>query len=189
MDEPADERPQTASRLLPIVYDQVRGVARGLMAREASGHSLQPTALVHEAYLRLSKSDGQSHWVDPTHFSSVLVEVMRRILIESARRKKRLKRGGGMNRQDLDAAQIEDPAGDDSLLALDEAMVALAAINPGWAQLVKLRFYLGLTVPEAAASLAVSPRTADAWWASARAWMQHRLAVDLDDVVGLPAEQ
>jgi len=176
-------QPHTPSRLVPLVYDQLRAAAHRLIAREAPGHSLQTTALVHEAYLRLSKPEPERRWGGPSHFSAVLVEVMRRILVESARRKKRLKRGGGMTRQDLEPGALEAPGDDDTLLALDEALTALAAVNASWAELVKLRYFGGLTVPEAARALGVAPRTADAWWAAARNWLKNRLALDIAEVI------
>lgn len=178
------ESSQTAGRLLPVVYDRLRNVAHGMMAREGGGHTIQGTALVHEAYLRLTKPGRKPEWRGPSHFSGVVVGAMRRILVERARRKKRLKRGGGMTRLDLDPAGIaDDRDGDEALLALDEALTALAAVNPGWAELVQLRYFLGMTVPEAARELGVSPRTADAWWAAAGRWLREKLALDLDTVV------
>ncbi|OWK41091.1 ECF-type sigma factor [Fimbriiglobus ruber] len=178
-----DKEQQTASQLVPLVYDRLRQAARGLMAREGQGHSLQATALVHEAYLRVKKSDNQPQWCGPSHFSAIVMEVMRRILVESARRKKRLKHGGEMTRQDLDPGMIEGRGEDDLVLALDEALTELTAVNSGWANLVKLRYFLGLTMPEAARDLGVSPRTADAWWASARVWLQNRLALDIGELM------
>lgn len=171
----------TPSGIFPVVYDELHAAARRLMARESEGHTLQATALVHEAYLRVSGAGRQLRWADASHFSAVVVESMRRILVESARRKKRLKRGGGVTRQNLPPEEIADAAADDALLALDEALTALAAVNTHWADLVKLRYFAGCTVPEAARALGVSPRTADAWWASARLWLRNRL--DLDAVV------
>jgi RNA polymerase sigma factor (TIGR02999 family) len=174
-DAPADDQ---TCRLFPVVYDELRAAAHHLMAREADGHTLQTTALVHEAYVRVTKSESPRPWAGPSHLAAVVVEVMRRILVESARKRGRLKRGGAMSRQDVDPAAIAGSAVDDALLALDEALTGLAAVNANWAELVKRRYFLGMTVPEAARSLGVSPRTADVWWAAAREWLKGKIALD-----------
>ncbi len=171
----------TMSELLPLVYEALRKAARNQMAREAPNHSLQATALVHEAYLRLTRSEKERHWDGPAHFYAAITEVMRRILVENARRKKRLKRGGGMARHHVDPNSIRAPECDDDVLVLDEALTELAARDPAWAELVKLRYFMGMTVPEAARVLGVSARTADSWWADARAWLRQRLAVDIGE--------
>lgn len=175
-------RAETPSRLLPIVYDELRDAADRLLAREAPGQTLQATALVHEAYLRLTKGESKSRWNGSGHFTAVVVEVMRRILVESARRKKRLKRGGDVTRQDLAPEELAEAREAEHVLALDEALTVLAEVNINWAELIKRRYFLGMTVPEAAQSLGVSPRTADAWWASARLWLQNKLALDISEV-------
>jgi RNA polymerase sigma factor (TIGR02999 family) len=168
-----------SSELLPIVYEKLRLAAKNQMAREKGGHSLQATALVHEAYLRLSGGDKRPQWNGAAHFCAALTEIMRRILIESARRRNRLKRGGGRKRQDLDLESIPGEAADQDLFRLDEALDALTVFNASWAELVKLRFFAGMTLADAARVLAVSPRTADSWWAGARGWLQKKLSIDI----------
>lgn len=181
MGEPASPTPpDTPSRLLPQVYGELRSAADRLLTREGVGHSLQPTALVHEAYLRVSKPGAQVQWNGSAHFRAVVVEVMRRILVESARRKKRLKRGGTMNRLEVSPEEIADTREADTVLAVNDALAALAQVNMCWAEVVNLRYFLGLTVAETAAALGVSPRTADVWWASARQWLKTKLAIDID---------
>jgi RNA polymerase sigma factor (TIGR02999 family) len=178
------EPPSSASRLLPLVYEELRGLAKAQMARENPNHTLQGTALVHEAYLRLTRPGEERRWNGQAHFCAAVTEVMRRILVDSARRKKRLKRGGDLTRQGLDADALQAAEADGSILALDEALTELAGHNPNWAELVKLRYFMGLTVPDAARILDVSPRTADSWWAGARAWLRQKLALDIGE--GLP---
>jgi RNA polymerase sigma factor (TIGR02999 family) len=164
--------PQEAERLLPLVYDELRRLAVRRLAREAPGQTLQATALVHEAYLRLVGQDQLRRWDSRGHFFAAAAEAMRRVLINRARDKRRLKRGGGHQQQiDLDMAEIAlDPPGED-LLALDEALDKLGREDPACAELVKLRYFAGLTQPEAAAALGISRRTADRHWAYARAWL------------------
>ncbi|MFO0930929.1 MAG: ECF-type sigma factor [Gemmataceae bacterium] len=166
---------QSTERLFAQVYDELRRLAVLQLAQEKPGHTLQPTALVHEAFLRLTKET-----VDPTnpqrwdgygHFIAAAAEAMRRILIESARRKMRKKHGGGHARVPLDPDQIAEPELAEDLLALDSALSALAAVEPTVAELVKLRYFGGLTNKEAAGVLGIAPRTADAYWAYARAWL------------------
>jgi RNA polymerase sigma factor (TIGR02999 family) len=162
---------RAAADLLPLVYDELRKLAAVRMAAESPDHTLQPTALVHEAYLRLVGGADQRRWDSRGHFFAAAAEAMRRILIEAARRKHGPEHGGHLLRQDLDP---EFPAGPDRsahLLALDEALDRLATVEPRAAEVVKLRFFAGLTVPEAAAALGISPRTADNDWAYARAWL------------------
>jgi RNA polymerase sigma factor (TIGR02999 family) len=167
---------QAAGQLLPLVYDELRKLAAARVAREAPGQSLQATALVHEAYLRLVGSDPDKPFADRSHFFAAAAEAMRRILVDRARNRKRLKRGGGRRRVriDLDALLVE-PRGDD-LLDLDEALTALAGEDPGAAELVKLRAFGGLTLGQAAAVLGISRRTSDRDWAYARAWLCQALA-------------
>jgi RNA polymerase sigma factor (TIGR02999 family) len=172
--------PHAADRLLPLIYDELRRLAARRLAREAPGQTLQATALVHEAYLRLvasggSDAPGSRRWDSRGHFFAAAAEAMRRILVESARRKRARKRGGGLARQDLDPDRLSAPEAPDDLLALDEALAKLAAAEPQVAELVKLRYFAGLTVREAADVLGVAPRTADAWWTYARAWLRAEL--------------
>jgi len=159
---------RAAAELLPVVYDELRKLAAARMAREAPGHTLDATGLVHEAYLRLVGGQRFDH---RGHFFAAAAEAMRRILVESARRKATQKRGGTGERIDFDPARFAAPDRPEDLLALDEALEQLAASEPQVAELVKLRYFTGLTIPEAAEALGVSPRTADAWWAFARAWL------------------
>jgi RNA polymerase sigma factor (TIGR02999 family) len=168
--------PQAASQLLPLVYDELRNLAAAQMAREKPGQTLDATGLVHEAYLRLvpdhgDKPRGSPEFANRRHFFAAAAEAMRRILVENARRKRSEKRGGDRQRADLDPDQLAAPDRSDDLLALDEALQLLAQTEPQVAELVKLRHFAGLTGKQAADVLAVSPRTADAWWAFARAWL------------------
>jgi RNA polymerase sigma factor (TIGR02999 family) len=162
---------KAAAALLPLVYDELRKLAAARMAGESPEHTLQPTALVHEAYLRLVGRGDDQRWDGRGHFFAAAAEAMRRILIESARRKRGPQRGGDFTRHDLDPEQPVPPGPSPRLLALDEALDRLAAIEPRAAEVVKLRYFAGLTVAEAAAALGISPRTADADWAYARAWL------------------
>jgi len=163
--------PRAAEQLLPLVYDELRKLATARMAPEAPDHTLQPTALVHEAYLRLVGEDAGHPWNSRGHFFAAAAEAMRRILIEAARRKNRKRHGGGRKRVTLiDLEAIADPAAED-MLALSEALDGLAAANPRAAELVKLRYFAGLTGREAARMLNISPRKADQVWAYARAWL------------------
>jgi RNA polymerase sigma factor (TIGR02999 family) len=163
--------PMAAEHLLPLVYDELRKLAAQKMAQERSGQTLQATALVHEAYLRLLDVEKVQHWNSRGHFFAAAAEAMRRILVEQARRKGRLKRGGDKERVDVEEVEIafEGPA--DDLVALDEALARLAQIHPEKAELVKLRYFAGLTVNEAAKVLGVSTSTADRHWTYARAWL------------------
>jgi RNA polymerase sigma factor (TIGR02999 family) len=159
---------RAAAELLPVVYDELRQLAAARMAREAPGNTLDATGLVHEAYLRLVGGQRFDH---RGHFFAAAAEAMRRILVESARRKATAKRGAEGKRVDLDLEHFASPDRPEDLLALDEALDQLAATDRQVAELVKLRYFTGLTIPEAAEALGVSPRTADAWWAFARAWL------------------
>jgi RNA polymerase sigma factor (TIGR02999 family) len=164
--------PRAAADLLPLVYDELRKLAAARMAGEASGHTLQATALVHEAYLRLVGPADAARWENRGHFFAAAAEAMRRILIEAARRKGRVRHGGGRARVDLDhAAAVSDDGGADDLRALDEALGRLEAGHPEAAAVVKLRYFAGLTAAQAAAALGLSRRTADRHWAFARAWL------------------
>jgi RNA polymerase sigma factor (TIGR02999 family) len=167
-----------AADLLPLVYDELRRLAAVRLAREDPGQTLQPTALVHEAYLRLVGGATAQDWNGRGHFFAAAAEAMRRILVEAARRKGRLRRGGDRERVNLDDLAVAAPEPDDDLLALDEALTQLAAADPRAAELVKLRHFAGMTVPQAAAALGVAPRTADFLWAYAKSWLLHRIEAD-----------
>jgi RNA polymerase sigma factor (TIGR02999 family) len=169
---------QAASQLLPVVYDELRKLAAHRIANQTPGQTLQPTALVHEAYLRLVGDPEGSDWDNRGHFFAAAAEAMRRILVENARRKGRRKHGGGLARQDLDAAEPVVPEVREDLLALDEALTKLVSVDPQAAQLVQLRYFAGLSIPEASHSLGVSPRTADRLWAFARVWLLREVAGD-----------
>jgi RNA polymerase sigma factor (TIGR02999 family) len=162
--------PHAAELLLPLVYDELRKLAANKLANEKPGQTLQATALVHEAYVRLVGVDQPQHWNSRGHFFAAAAEAMRRILIDNVRRKRRPKHGGDRQRIDLDEALSLDTARDD-LLALDEALTRLAAQEPIKAELVKLRYFAGLSLEEAAAVVGVSPATAKRYWAVARAWL------------------
>ena len=158
------------AQLLPLVYDELRRLAAQRMAQEKPGQTLQATALVHEAYLRLV-GEGDFEWDNRRHFFAAAAEAMRRILVDQARRKRRVRHGGGKQRIDLDEAySLVQPPSDD-LLALDEAIARLTSINPVRAEVVKLRFFAGLTMPEVARTLGISLPTAERYWAFARTWL------------------
>jgi RNA polymerase sigma factor (TIGR02999 family) len=163
--------PHAAEQLLPLVYDELRKLAAQRLASEAPGQTLQATALVHEAYLRLVDVERAQHWNNRGHFFGAAAEAMRRILVENARRKQRVRHGGSRQRLDLDevCAVVQPPA--DDLLALDEALTRLAARDPVRAELVKLRFFAGLTMPEAAQTLGISLATAERYWTFVRTWL------------------
>jgi RNA polymerase sigma factor (TIGR02999 family) len=167
--------PHAASQLLPLVYDELRKLAAQKLAREASGQTLDATALVHEAYLRLVGQGDEPHWNSRGHFFAAAAEAMRRILIDNARRKRRPKHGGGRQRIELEEAIPAQESRHD-LLALDEALTRLAEQEPVKAQLVHLRYFAGLSLEEAAACLGISPATAKRYWAVARAWLYAALA-------------
>jgi RNA polymerase sigma factor (TIGR02999 family) len=162
---------KAAADLLPLVYDELRKLAAARMAGESPEHTLQPTALVHEAYLRLVGRGDDRRWDGRGHFFAAAAEAMRRILVEAARRKGGPERGGDFTRLALDPDQPSPSGPSPRLLALDEALNRLAAIEPRASEVVKLRYFAGLTVAEAAAALGISPRTADNDWAYARAWL------------------
>jgi RNA polymerase sigma factor (TIGR02999 family) len=168
--------PEAAEQFLPLVYDELRRLAAARLACEAPGQTLQATALVHEAYLRLVGQDPARPWDGRSHFFAAAAEAMRRILIDRARDRRRLKRGGSRRRQDLDLEALADAdASADDLLDLDEALATLEAVDPRAAALVKLRVFAGLTLDEAALALGVVRRTADRDWAFARAWLFEKL--------------
>jgi len=166
----ADGDAQAADRLLPLVYDELRKVAAYKMAHERPGQTLQPTSLVHEAYLRLTGRTEQK-WSGRAHFFAAAAEAMRRILIENARRKRALRHGGGRQRVDLDEVEIAVWQDDEAVLAVNEALEKFAAVDQPKAELVKLRYFAGFTIEEAAEILGVSAPTAKRWWAYARAWL------------------
>lgn len=169
--------PQASEQLLPLVYEELRRLARQKIAQEAPGQTLDATALVHEAYVRLADAGQGRHWKGRGHFFGAAAEAMRRILVEKARRRKRVKHGGGRSRRDLSPSQIAAPQADlHDLLALDEALHRLEHEDAQAAQLVKLRYFAGLTIPQAAEVLGVSPRNADFIWSFARAWLRRELA-------------
>jgi len=163
--------PKAAEQLLPLVYEELRKLAAARMANEAAGHTLQPTALVHEAWLRLAGNDAQKPFANRAHFFGAAAEAMRRILVDRAREKQALKRGGHLERVDLDGIELPSPMPDDELLALDEALDRLATVDTRAAEMVKLCFFVGLTQPEAARELGVSLATAERVWGFARAWL------------------
>src|SRR5207248_196087 len=166
--------PHAAEQLLPLVYDELRKLAAQKLAQEKPGQTLQATALVHEAYLRLVDQERAQRWDSRGHFFAAAAEAMRRLLVESARRKRRLKHGGGRARE-LELVDITGPERSERLLALDEALDHLAAANPRAAELVKLRYFAGFSNAEAASLLGISPRKADQVWAYARAWLREEV--------------
>lgn len=168
--------PSAASQLLPLIYDELRQLAAVKMANERSDQTLQPTALVHAAYLRLVDSNTPQNWNSRGHFFAAAAESMRRILIENARKKMRLRHGGGRKRMDLDLVNVADPANYDFLDALDVALESLTEMNLDAANVVKLRFFAGLTIQEAADSMQLSVRTANRHWAFAKAWIYKQLS-------------
>jgi RNA polymerase sigma factor (TIGR02999 family) len=167
--------PQAAEHLLPLVYEELRTLAAQKLAQEKPGQTLQATALVHEAYLRLVGVDQAQHWDSRGHFFSAAAQAMRQILVQNARRRSRVKHGGGRTRIDVDDLEIAAPERSGDLLALDEALTQLAVADPQAAELVKLRYFAGCTIPQAAEVLGVSPRTADFLWSYARTWLFQKL--------------
>ena len=163
--------PKAADELLPLVYGELRKLAASKMAREAPNQTLQPTALVHEAWQRLVGNENPQ-FANRAHFFAAAAEAMRRILIDNARRKHALRHGGGQQRVDMEGiVELAAPCGDDELLTVNEALDKLAVQNKAEAELVKLRYFVGMTLEEAAAALGISARTADNYWAHARAWL------------------
>lgn len=161
---------QAADELLPLVYEELRRLAAARMAHEAAGQTLQPTALVHEAWLRLV-SDQERSWHNRAHFFAAAAEAMRRILIENARRKSRIKRGGGLARIDIDTVELAEITPDEKMLLIDDAIQELQAENPERAKVVVMKFFGGLTNQEVAASMGVTERTVERHWAYAKAWI------------------
>lgn len=166
--------PSARERLLPLVYDELRRLAAAQLANERPGQTLQPTALVHEAYLRLFGSENPEPWNSRGHFFTAAAIAIRRVLIDQARRKRSLKRGGGFVRQELDDfPDLPEPTED--LLALDEALTKFSSVHPRAADVVQLLYFAGLTLPEAAQTLEISPRTAGRLWSFARAWLRREI--------------
>jgi len=165
---------EATEELLPLVYDELRLMAAQRLSRERPGHTLQATALVHEAYLRLVDS-GDRGWKSRSYFFGAAAEAMRRILVEHARRRKRVKRGGGRARAEFLNSDLVTDRGSDELLALDEALTELADANPTKAELVKLRYFAGLTIEQAAEALGISSATAKRQWTHARVWLYRRI--------------
>jgi RNA polymerase sigma factor (TIGR02999 family) len=168
--------PKAAEELLPLVYEELRRLAANHLAREPSGQTLQATALVHEAYIRLVDQPESREWDSRGHFFAAAADSMRRILVDNARRKQAQKRGGDRQRVDTDLMELSVHAADDDVLALDEALKGFAAVDARAARLVELRYFAGLTLEEAAQTLRISPATAKRDWAYARAWLNDRLS-------------
>ena len=165
---------KAADKLLPLVYEELRRLAAQKMSHERPGHTLGATALVHEAYIRLVGAEAQN-WSGRTHFFAAAAEAMRRILIENARRKQRYKHGADYNKVDMNDSEITIEGPSTDLIALDEALTKLAEEEPTVAELVKMRYFVGLNLEQAAAILGVSRRTADRYWAYARAWLYQQI--------------
>jgi RNA polymerase sigma factor (TIGR02999 family) len=163
--------PSAAAELLPLVYDELRRLAAAKLADENPGHTLQGTALVHEAFLRLVDSEQARRWNSRTHFFRAAAEAMRRILVDNARHKRSLKRGGQFNRIDLEAVAANETPPDEDLLAVNEALEKLAGHDAEKAELVKLRYFAGFSVQEAADALGISRATADRHWQYAKTWL------------------
>ena len=178
--------PAAAEQLLPLVYDELRKLAAAKLAQEKPGQTLQATALVHEAYLRLVEVDEPQQWDSRRHFFAAATEAMRRILVENARRKGSLKHGGEYQRHDLNSLDIAATEQPEELLAVDGALGQLEQIDTTAAQLVKLRYFSGLTIPQAAEVLGISARTADRLWVYARAWLFRKIGRELGE--DLPPE-
>jgi len=167
--------PHAAEKLLPLLYDELRMLAAQKLVHEKPGQTLQATALVHEAYLRLVDADKSQYWNSRGHFFGAAAEAMRRILVENARRRARVKHGGERIREELPSSGVAAPEIDVDLLALDEALERLAEHDAPSAELVKLRYFAGLTIPQVAEILGVSPRKADFIWSFARAWLRREI--------------
>src|SRR5262245_42973098 len=174
--------PSAAEQLLPLVYDELRKLAAQKLVHEQPGQTLQATALVHEAYVRLVDTDQARHWSSRGHFFAAVAEAMRRILIDQARHKQSLRQGGDRKRQPLEHAEIAAPEPSLDVLAVNDALERFEHLDPLKARLVQLRYFTGLTLPQAADALGISPTTADRYWAYARAWLHAELKKgDADD--------
>lgn len=167
--------PHAAQQLLPLVYEELRKLAAQRLAQEKPGQTLQSTALVHEAYLRLVDVDQVQHWNSRSHFFAAAAEAMRRILIEWARRKRSQKHGGEFVRRQLDGVDVPAPESPDEIIALDEALQKLITQDPTAAEVVRLRFFAGLPLAEVATIMGISPRTVDRLWVYAKAWLHQEL--------------
>jgi RNA polymerase sigma factor (TIGR02999 family) len=172
--------PSAAEQLLPLIYDELRKLAARKMAQEKPGQTLDATALVHEAYLRLVDVEQAQHWNSRGHFFAACAEAMRRILVDQARRKLSLRQGGNLERHPLEDREIEAPEPAVDLLAVHEALERFEGVDATAAQIVKLRYFAGLTIPQAAAALGISTSTADRSWAYARAWLHTALKQDAE---------
>jgi RNA polymerase sigma factor (TIGR02999 family) len=177
--------PSAADQLLPLVYDELRKLAADRLAKEKPGQTLQATALVHEAYLRLVDVAKAQHWNSRGHFFAAAAEAMRRILVDQARRKRSVRRGGDLQRHRIEDQEIEAPKPAEDLIAVHEALERFQGVDAVAAQLVKLRYFAGLTIPQAAEALGISTSTADRSWAYARAWLHTALK---QDAAGGPPE-
>jgi RNA polymerase sigma factor (TIGR02999 family) len=178
LDDVQQGKPGAAAELLPLVYNELRQLAAARLASENPGHTLEATALVHEAYLRLVPSSDRDSlvWDGRGHFFAAAAEAMRRILVEAARRRKTEKHGGGLHRHDANSIPIAAPEPIEDLIALDEALDKLAQVDPVKAELVKLRYFAGLTIEQAAINLNISPATAKRYWVYSRAWLFNALS-------------
>jgi RNA polymerase sigma factor (TIGR02999 family) len=176
--------PQAAEQLLPLVYDELRKLAAQKMAQESPGQTLQATALVHDVYLRLVDVEKAQQWNSHGHFFAAAAEAMRRILIDQARRKQSQRHGGGLLRHDLEDLPIAVPEPSLDVLAVNEALERFEQVDPLKARLVKLRYFAGLTIPQAADALGISSTTADRYWSYARAWLHAELRKDGADPIG-----
>ena len=165
---------KASAELLPLVYEELRKLAIAKMAHESPNQTLQPTALVHEAWLRLIGNEDVK-WQGRAHFFGAAAEAMRRILIDKARRKQAIRHGGGQERLDVDEIEIAAPAKEQELIAMDEALEHFAVVDKQKAELVKLRYFIGLTIEESARILDISPPTAKRWWAYSRAWLYNEI--------------
>ncbi len=179
-----DGDPSAADELLPLIYDELRKLAAARMAQESPDHTLQATALVHEAYVRLVDVEKAQHWDSRGHFYSAAAEAMRRILVENARRKTTKKHGAQLQRVPIDGIDVAIPVSAERLLSLDDAISRLATHEPDRAELVKLRYFGGLTIDETAEVLGISTATANRYWSYARAWLQVEINADVDSSFG-----
>jgi RNA polymerase sigma factor (TIGR02999 family) len=166
--------PKAAEELLPLVYEELRKLAAHKMSHESAGHTLQPTALVHEAWLRLGGGEG-AQFENRAHFFSAAAEAMRRILVERARRRRRIRHGGGMEKMDLEAIELAVEMEDEKVLAVNDALEALQAEDAVQAEIVKMKFFMGMQYEEIAASLGVSEKSVQRHWAYAKAWLYQRI--------------
>ncbi|MCW5551281.1 MAG: sigma-70 family RNA polymerase sigma factor [Verrucomicrobiae bacterium] len=169
---------KAAEELLPLVYQELRRLAASRMAAGVNGHTLQPTALVHEAWLRLTDGNGEAQYQNRSHFFAAAAEAMRHILIDRARRRKAVRHGGGQQQVDIDEVMIPTPTDDEELLAVNEALDRLTVLDPAKAEVVKLRYFVGMTMKEVAEALGISEPTAKRRWALARAWLYEQLHLE-----------